>query len=542
VAQPVKEKKEKRPTDMAEYQFPPIELLTEPQIVEGKERKEELLANADILKNTLAEFGVEVDVVAINPGPVITQYEVSPQPGVKISQIVSLSDDLALKMKARGVRIEAPIPGKGTVGIELPNKNPETVFMRDVITSETFQKSKSLLTLGLGRNVAGEIVCERMDKMPHLLVAGATGSGKSVCINTIIASMVYKAAPKDLRFIMIDPKRVELSMYQEIPHLLFPVVTEPRDAAAVLDWMINEMEERYRKLQAMSVRDLDGYNAKLKGLSAAQKEEMFADEADKHQALPYIVLIVDEFADIMMATDGKVEEPVTRLAQKAGDIGIHMIFATQRPTIDVITGIMKANLQTRIAFKVTRRNDSRIIIDDSGAEQLLGRGDMLYISAAHPKVVRYHGAFISGVEAERIANHLRKQPKPYCEPEKTLEDFKQEAETVGGGGGRDQFFNEAARLVITHQQGSVSLVQRLLALGYSRAARIIDQLCDAGIVGPFDGSKARQVLMDESHLDDFPAGGKNRTRRDKIPDILFGVQLRLSLWSDSTTVGQMVNK
>jgi S-DNA-T family DNA segregation ATPase FtsK/SpoIIIE len=512
---PAKEKKEKRSSDATAYQFPTLELLDEPQSTEGKETKDELLANADLLKNALAEFGVDVNVEAVNPGPVITQYEVSPMPGIKISRIVSLTDDLALKMKARGVRIVAPIPGKGTVGIELPNRNPETVYMRDVATSEVFQKSKSLLTLGLGKSVSGEIVCERLDKMPHLLVAGATGSGKSVCINTIIASLVYRATPWELRFIMIDPKRVELSMYQNIPHLLFPVVTEPRDAPAVLDWMIDEMEERYKKLQRLLVRDLDGYNAKIKGMSAKQKEEFFGEEADKFQFLPYIVLIVDEFADVMLATESKVEEPITRLAQKSRAVGIHLILTTQRPSVDVITGVIKANFPSRIAFKVAQRNDSRTILDANGAEALLGRGDMLYISAAHPKAIRYHGAFISDVEAERIANHLRKQPKPDYEPEKTLEDFKQEAELAeaGGGGagsgvGRDPLFNEAARLVITHQQGSVSLVQRRLALGYTRAARIIDQLADAGVVGPFDGSKARQVLLDESHLDDFPAAGK----------------------------------
>jgi S-DNA-T family DNA segregation ATPase FtsK/SpoIIIE len=487
------------------YKFPSLELL-ERANEEKAQTRDELLANAKILEERLADFDVQGRVVEINPGPVITRYEYEPAAGVKISKITALADDLALAMRAKRIRIVAPIPGKAAVGVELPNREPQVVALRSIIDSEKFHESASPMSLALGKTIAGHPYVTSLDRMPHLLIAGSTGSGKSVCLNTIIASILYKAHPSDLQFVMVDPKRLELSTYKRLRHhhltyrddLNEEVVTTAQNALAVLKSLEWEMENRYDYLAHAGVRNIEEYNRRIAEGKLPATEEM------PHEKLPYIVLIIDELADLMLTAAKEVEEPIARLTQMSRAIGIHLIVATQRPSVDVITGVIKANFPARIAFQVASKVDSRTILDMNGAEKLLGRGDMLFLPPGSPEAIRLHNAFISSEETERIIDHVRRQPRY---DKKTLpirtEGSAEDAPLGRGNGERDELFNEALKLVVRHQQGSISLLQRRLKIGYSRAARLIDELEAAGYVGGFDGSKARDVLINEEQLQEL---------------------------------------
>ncbi|MFC1724200.1 DNA translocase FtsK 4TM domain-containing protein [candidate division KSB1 bacterium] len=488
------------------YQFPSLDYLEQ-------ERKsldfseEELIANAKILEQKLADFGVNAKVVQVNPGPVITMYEVIPATGVKISRIVSLADDLALAMKAKGIRIVAPIPGKGVVGIEIPNKNRTLVRLRSLLSTDKFKDSESRLTLALGKTISGEVFITDLTKMPHLLIAGATGSGKSVGLNVVIASILYKSLPNEVKFILIDPKKLELSTYAKLKyhHLLWfhgieeDVITTPANTVLVLNAVVHEMEQRYDVLAKAGVRSIADYNKKIKSGWRPTDAGISSDEG-----LFYIVVIVDELADLMLMAAKEVEEPIARIAQMARAVGIHLVLATQRPSVDVITGVIKANFPARIAFNVASKIDSRTIIDGNGAETLLGEGDMLYLPPAQSKPVRMQCPYVSSDEIDRIIDHIASQPKfPSIKFEVDTSKAAGRGENGYGNGERDPIFNEALKIVLRHQQGSISLLQRRLRLGYARAARIMDELEAAGIVGPYDGSKGREVLYDESYLDDL---------------------------------------
>jgi S-DNA-T family DNA segregation ATPase FtsK/SpoIIIE len=507
IAMPKKTKEEPPPPAAGEYVFPPLDLLTFPTKIDSVQTREELLNHAHTLEERLAEFDVSGNVVEINPGPVITRYEYEPAPGIKVSRITALADDLALAMRAKRIRIVAPIPGKAAVGIELPNPEPQTVYLRKLIDSDAFRQSTSPLTIALGETISGQAFVTSLDRMPHLLVAGATGSGKSVCLNAIIASMLYKAHPSQVDFVLVDPKRLELSTYRKLRfhHLTFredldeEVVTTAANALAVLRSLEWEMENRYSLLARMGVRNIGEYNTRLREGKLPEQEGM-----PPLKPLPYTVLVIDELADLMLTAAKEVEEPIARLTQMSRAVGIHLIVATQRPSVDVITGVIKANFPARLAFQVASKIDSRTILDMNGAEKLLGNGDLLFLPPGSPEPIRIHGAFISSEETERILEHIRKQPRY----EKDLLPIRTEGDDADGAGGlndgqRDELFDEALKLVVRHQQGSISLLQRRLKIGYSRAARLIDQLEAAGVVGGFDGSKAREVLMDESQLEEM---------------------------------------
>lgn len=480
-----------------EYKLPSSDLLIEPPPISESQSKDVLLSKAELLIQTLETFGVDGRVTNIAPGPVITRYEVEPGPGIRVSKIANLSDDIARVMEAQSVRIIAPIPGKNSVGIELPNDNPEIVYFKSGINSPKFSEPASVLTIALGKTTAGEIFVADLAKMPHLLVAGATGSGKSVCINTIIASLLYRARPDQVKFIMIDPKKLELSTYKRLQgyHLITSesideyVITTPKNAIHALRSAELEMEKRYNLLSKKTVRNIDQYNERATG-------------KDGYDPLPYIVVLVDELADLMITAGKEIEEPIARLAQMARAVGIHLVIATQRPSVDVITGVIKANFPTRIAFKVAQKNDSRTILDQNGAEKLLGRGDMLFLAPGAPAPVRLHNAFVTLEEIEDVLDHIQEQPKP--EEELLPAIIEEQDPTIAGGEGggeRDPLFDDAYRLVVLHQQGSVSMVQRRLRVGYARAGRLIDELEQAGVVGPNTGSKAREVLIGPEVLD-----------------------------------------
>jgi S-DNA-T family DNA segregation ATPase FtsK/SpoIIIE len=467
-------------TDENGYALPDLNLLNDPPENEPLVTQQELHQTAEVLKDTLGTFGVELAnrEVEIYPGPVITRFEFKPAPGVKIVRVVNLADDLALAMKAKRIRIVAPIPGKSAIGVEIPNRVGKVVYLKDSIKSDEFQKSEYMLPLALGKTISGKPFVVDLASMPHLLIAGATGSGKSVCLNCIITSLLYKLSPDILRFILIDPKMLELTAYNDLPHLEKPVVTEMKYAEKVLAESVVEMEDRYRRLAKTGVRNIKDFN-----------------EASK-EPLPYVVIIVDELADLMMIGSTRIETLVTRLAQMARAVGIHLILATQRPSVDVITGLIKANFSTRIAFQVATKVDSRTILDLNGAEKLIGRGDMLYMNPAFAEPKRVHGAFISSAETKAICKFVGDQ-EYQAKPIKNFENSSTAAQYDPAG---DAVFREAVKLVIKHKQGSVSLLQRRLGVGYQRAARLIDQLEEAGIVGPYDGSKAREVLVDEQYL------------------------------------------
>ena len=480
-----------------EYKLPSVDLLMEPPPIASGQSKDVLLRKAELLIQTLETFGVDGRVTNIAPGPVITRYEVEPGPGIRVAKIASLSDDIARVMEAQSVRIIAPIPGKNSVGIELPNDEPEIVYFKSGINSPKFSESKSVLTIALGKTTAGEIFVADLAKMPHLLVAGATGSGKSVCINTIITSLLYRARPDQVKFIMIDPKKLELSTYKRLQgyHLITSesideyVITTPKNAIHALRSAELEMEKRYNLLSKKTVRNIEQYNERATG-------------KDGYDPIPYLVVLVDELADLMITAGKEIEEPIARLAQMARAVGIHLVIATQRPSVDVITGVIKANFPTRIAFKVAQKNDSRTILDQNGAEKLLGRGDMLFLAPGAPAPVRLHNAFVTLEEIEEVLDHIEDQPKPEEELLPAIVE-EQDPSIAGssGGGERDPLFDEAYRLVVLHQQGSVSMIQRRLRVGYARAGRLIDELERAGVVGPNTGSKARDVLIGPEVLD-----------------------------------------
>ncbi len=486
-----------------DYVFPSVELLDAARTSEEVD-EDELKANAELLRTKLADFGVEIESVSVTPGPVVTLYEIVPATGVKISRIESLQDDIALALKAKGIRIIAPIPGKGTVGVEIPNHNPALVTLRGIINSSRFRDFKGTLPIAMGKTITGEVYVDDLAKMPHLLIAGATGSGKSVGINTILTSLIYRLHPSDVKFIIIDPKKIELSQYGKLArHFLAvsqdideDIVTTPNNAVLVLKAVEFEMERRYDRLAAAGVRNITDYNDRVKS------GRLHDTETIKHRKLPFLIIVIDELADLMMTAARDVEEPIARLAQLARAVGIHLVLATQRPSVDVITGVIKANFSARIAYQVASKIDSRTILDMNGADQLLGNGDMLYLAAGTPKPIRIQNAFISADEVERVVSHVAKQ-QGYSHPTKLPSVFeKKKRGGAAGGGLRDELFEEAARIIVRHQQGSVSLLQRRLKVGYSRAARLIDELEAAAIVGPFDGSKAREVLVEtDAELD-----------------------------------------
>lgn len=462
-----------------DYTLPPVRLLERPQ---AKRRNRTAAADdgrSELLEETLASFGIEGKVVSVSRGPTVTRYEVQPPPGIKVSRIVGLADDLALALAATGVRIEAPVPGKSVVGIEVPNKHTSPVVLREILESDEFQKSRSKLTVGLGRDIAGKPLVADLQKLLHLLIAGATGSGKSVCLNSIITSLLYKADPEEVKLMMIDPKRVELSVYDGIPHLITPVVTDPKEAAGALRWAVKEMERRYQLLSKTGVRNLDAYNRR-------RRKPEGLDEF-----VPYLVVIIDELADLMLVASADVENSVVRLAQMARAAGIYLIIATQRPSVDVITGLIKANVPSRLAFAVSSQVDSRTILDMGGAERLLGRGDMLFHPIGAPKPVRAQGTWVSDTEVEAVAEAWREQGEPeYIE--EVIETPPTEAEE--GADAQDELFDDAVALVREQGHASVSMLQRRFRIGYARAARLIDVMEVQGIVGPYQGSRPREVI------------------------------------------------
>ncbi len=496
------------------YQRPPLTLLNHEEDGPVPVDREALATNARILEKKLKDFGVDGEVSEVKPGPVVTMYEFAPAPGVKVNKIAGLADDLAMALSAIAIRIVAPIPGRPVVGIEIPNKQRETVYLKEILTAEQFQKFGGRLPMALGKDIFGHTVVSDLAKMPHLLVAGATGSGKSVSVNTMILSLLYCSSPEDVRIILIDPKMLELSIYEGVPHLLLPVVTNPKKATLAFSWAVREMERRYRLMADKGVRDIDGYNKCLlketkpplpkpnesdPGDEEMPVEEIVADgEVLEHGHLPRIVVIVDELADLMMVAGREIEESIARLAQMARAAGIHLILATQRPSVDVITGLIKANLPTRISFKVFSRIDSRTILDQMGAENLLGMGDMLYLPPGTGALQRVHGAFVSEHEVKRVVDFLTK----HGQPEYDASILEVPASSDGGAGGDEEYdekWDEALAMVAETRQASISMLQRRLRVGYNRAARMIEKMEQEGIVGPSDGtSRPREVFISKT--------------------------------------------
>jgi S-DNA-T family DNA segregation ATPase FtsK/SpoIIIE len=493
-SEPGKAPAERRKGD---YALPPMALLDAPRTV-SKIDERELMDSARLLEEKCREFSVEGSVVQIHPGPVVTTFELKPEAGVKYSKVTGLSDDLCLAMQAESVLIDR-IPGKSTVGIQIPNKTREAISLRELLESEPFRKSSSKLAIALGKTIHGEPYIADLQTMPHLLIAGSTGSGKSVGINGMLSSILYRSTPDDVRLIMIDPKRIELGMYEDIPHLLTPVVVDPKQAANALRWGVREMEERYKTLASEGVRNIEQYN---RNISQAIADKRTPQNGVQPKTLPYIVVVIDELADLMMVASNEVEESIARLAQMARAVGIHLILATQRPSVDVITGIIKANMPSRISFRVASKVDSRTVLDSSGAEQLLGRGDMLFMPPASSRFVRLHGPYISEQESARLASFLRKQGKPTYDMAITAEE-KTPTDVLDME--KDDLYDEAARIVVTSGQASISYLQRKLRIGFSRAARLVDMMEMEGIVSPGAGGKAREVLVDRAYFDEVDA-------------------------------------
>lgn len=473
------------------YILPPPSLLKQTPIIDQSEEYNSIQANAQKLERTFLSFGVKAKVTEVHLGPAVTKYEVLPDTGVKVSRIVSLADDIALALAASGIRIEAPIPGKSAIGIEVPNSSVAVVSLREVIEAKENNRPDSKLMISLGRDVTGQAMLAELNKMPHVLIAGSTGSGKSVCINGIIVSILMRAKPHEVKMMMIDPKMVELNVYNGVPHLLAPVVTDPRKASQALKKVVSEMERRYELFSHTGTRNIEGYNEHI--------EVWNEENEEKHPRMPYIVVIVDELADLMMVASSDVEDSITRLAQMARAAGIHLIIATQRPSVDVITGIIKANIPSRIAFAVSSSIDSRTILDGGGAEKLLGRGDMLFLPAGVAKPVRIQGAFVTDAEVEAVVDFVIEQQKAQYQEEM----IPSEIEEVAPHEETDDYYDEAVQLVTDMQTASVSLLQRRFRVGYSRAARIVDQMEMRGVVGPPEGSKPRQVLISKDETDSY---------------------------------------
>lgn len=498
------EREASKPTaDENAYIVPSLDLLSRPKNGSKGISDADLIETASKLQGTLESFGVKVKMGDVSCGPSVTRYELVPEQGVKVSSITRLADDIKLSLAASDIRIEAPIPGKAAVGIEVPNSKRNMVTLRELLESKEFQSAKSNVSFAVGKDISGKTIVTDIAKMPHMLVAGATGSGKSVCINTLIMSILYKANPNDVKFIMVDPKMVELTAYADIPHLMIPVVTDPKKASAALNWAVQEMTVRYNKFAELGVRDIKSYNKKIAGLKH--------NEENIYEKMCQIVIIVDEFADLMMVAPGEVEDAVCRLAQLARAAGIHLVLATQRPSVNVITGLIKANIPSRIALSVSSAIDSRTIIDSAGAEKLLGNGDMLFAPQDYPKPVRIQGAFVSDEERDGVVAFLRQQQ---TEPSYNEEVTKHiEANPVGnkagaatnapGGPERDELFAEVARFIIEKDKASIGMLQRVFRIGFNRAARIMDQLCEAGIVGPEEGTKPRTILMSMEQFENY---------------------------------------
>lgn len=483
-----------------QYKFPPVSLLNRNTNSKASNLERENKDTAITLKQTLQNFGVKVDITDISCGPSVTRYELKPELGVKVSRIVSLADDIKLSLAAADIRIEAPIPGKSAIGIEVPNKEAGSVFLRELIETDTFKNTSSKIAFAAGKDIAGKTIVADIARMPHLLIAGATGSGKSVCINTIIMSILYKARPDEVKLIMVDPKVVELSIYNGIPHLLLPVVTEPKKAAGALNWAVNEMDTRYKKFAGVGARSLKGYN------DIAAKMEFKEGEVPVEK-LPEIVIIIDELADLMMVAPGEVEGAICRLAQLARAAGIHMVIATQRPSVNVITGLIKANVPSRIAFSVSSGVDSRTILDMNGAEKLLGKGDMLYFPSNIPKPIRVQGAFVSDEEVSKVVQFLKDNMSGEVNYDESITETAIASKASGQAAEqqdeRDSLFADAGRFVIEKERGSIGMLQRQFKIGFNRAGRIMDQLADAGVVGPEIGTKPRKVLMTAEEFEEF---------------------------------------
>jgi DNA segregation ATPase FtsK/SpoIIIE, S-DNA-T family len=494
---------EKAPAERRKGAFtlPPMALLDAPRS-ERKIDERELMDAARLLEEKCREFAVEGTVVQIHPGPVVTTYEFKPDAGVKYSKITGLADDLCLAMQAESVLIDR-IPGKSTVGIQIPNPNREQISLRELLEADAYRRSSSKLTLALGKTIHGEPFVSDLAMMPHLLIAGSTGTGKSVSVNAMLTSILFRATPDDVRFIMIDPKRLELGMYEDIPHLLTPVVVDAKLASNALRWAVREMEERYKTLAAVGVRNIEQYNRNLRAMQIEKNGPVTDDNGNEIKPLPFIVVLIDELADLMMVASSEVEESIARLAQMARAVGIHLILATQRPSVDVITGLIKANLPARISFRVSSKVDSRTIIDGNGAEQLLGKGDMLYLPPASSRFVRLHGPYISEQESARLASFLRKQGKPSYDTTIT----EGEEEKTGGGleFEKDELYDEAARIVVSSGQASISYLQRRLRIGFSRAARLVDMMEADGLVSAAAGGKPREVLVKKDYFDEVDA-------------------------------------
>ena len=494
---------EKIPADRKKgtYVLPPMALLDAPRS-ERKIDERELMEGARLLEEKCREFSVEGTVVQIHPGPVVTTYEFKPDAGVKYSKITGLADDLCLAMQAESVLIDR-IPGKSTVGIQIPNSHRDIISMRELLESDVYKRSGSRLTLALGKTIHGEPFVSDLATMPHLLIAGSTGQGKSVSVNAMLSSILFRATPDDVRLIMVDPKRLELGMYVEIPHLLTPVVVDPKLAANALRWAVREMEERYKTLAAVGVRNIEQYNRNIKAMQAENKGPVLDEKGNEVKTLPSIVVLIDELADLMMVAGNEVEESICRLAQMARAVGIHLILATQRPSVDVITGLIKANLPARISFRVSSKIDSRTILDSNGAEQLLGRGDMLYLPPASSRHVRLHGPYISEQESARLASFLRKQGKPTYDTTITEDDKKTSGPDADFE--KDDLYDEAARIVVSSGQASISYLQRRLRIGFSRAARLVDMMEADGLVSAAIGGKAREVLVKKDYFEEVDA-------------------------------------
>ncbi|MFZ5800901.1 MAG: DNA translocase FtsK [Candidatus Omnitrophota bacterium] len=465
--------KEKEPVAIGDYKLPTLDLLDDPPPLSSRQIKEDLVSSARILEETLSDFGVSVHVADIERGPVITRYELEPAPGVKVQKIVTLSDDIALAMKAHSVRIVAPIPGKSRVGVEVPNSQSSLVYLKEVLAQDEFKGADFKLKLALGKDITGRAVIADLGDMPHLLIAGTTGSGKTVCVNGLITSLLFSLSPQELRFLMVDPKMVELAPFAGIPHMLCPPLTDPKKVSAALNWLVQEMEERYALLAKTGVRNIDAYNS-------------------QQEKLPYIIVIIDELADLMAVAANHIENAITRLAQLSRAVGIHLVLATQRPSVDVITGVIKANFPARISFKVASKVDSRTVLDMNGADKLLGRGDMLFLQPGEAKPIRAQSSLVQDKEIERIINFIRKQGEPVYEEALMKEQEKSSSFAIAE---KDELFDEAVKMILESNQASVSILQRRMRLGYTRAARLIDSMEQEGIIGPYRGSKPREILV-----------------------------------------------